>query len=151
MALSLVEVLIASAILAVVMVPMMGMFTLGRKTSVLGERRAIATFFAQEVLERFRQEADHDTLRSQRLGGIPRIRVDPPEGFQYQMATQRLGDGLIEVSVKVYWKNGKKSQHVELGTLHSQRPAILRYLKPGGGARSYDRSSFYGGNPLGRR
>jgi Tfp pilus assembly protein PilV len=124
-----IEVLLASAIFAVMLVPMMGLFQLGNRFSLAGERELVATLFAQDMLEQLRAEMDRWSQGATREVGLPRIPLQPPKGYRYRIEHKRIERGLEEYTVEVSWKMGKRKQTVHLSTLLSRAPCISHIRK----------------------
>lgn len=120
---SLVEVLIATAVLAVMAVPMIGMFTLGNQFSVAGERDLQAGLIAHELVERLRAEVERLASASERRIHIPGIRVELPPGYTFQVQTEPVDNDLHRLTVAVRWTEGKRNRELTLSTLVSLRPA----------------------------
>lgn len=121
--LNIIEVLLASAIFAVMMVPMMGLFSLGNRFSLEGEREMQASLFALGVLEQLRADMDRWTHGSKRTVGVPRFTVEAPEGFTYKVDREVVERGLEKYIVRVKWKVGKsRERELELATLVSRLP-----------------------------
>lgn len=123
---SVVEVLLASAIFAVMMVPMMGLFQLGNRFSVEGERELQANLFALSLVEQLRHDMDKWTEGANREVPMPRIPFRAPEGYQYRVDRTPIEKGLDEVAVVVTWTQGPKKQErsLTLSTLVSRLPCI---------------------------
>ena len=129
---SLVEVLIATAVLAVMAVPMIAMFTLGNQFSVSGERDLQAGLIAHELVERMRAEIERNSNQSERPVIIPGMRAELPPGYTFQVQTEPIETELHRVTVAVRWLEGKRNRELTLSTLVSVRPA--RQTRPLGAA-----------------
>lgn len=121
-ALSLVEVLLAGTVLSVMLVPMMGMFRLGNRFSISGERDLIATLLAHEIVERVRGEMDRWTERATRETGVPAVRLDAPKGYTYGITRREVERGLEDFTVTVRWREDRVERKIELHTLVSRTP-----------------------------
>jgi Tfp pilus assembly protein PilV len=123
-----IEVLLASAIFAVMLVPMMGLFQLGNRFSLEGEQELKANLFALGLLEQLRHDMDDWTEGATREVPIPRIPFKAPEGYQYRVERDRIDTALEKFSVIVTWKQGKRSREKErsltLTTVISRAPCI---------------------------
>ncbi len=117
------------------MVPMLGMFQLGSRMGVSGERQLQATLFANEVIERVRGEMDRWALNSKGRINMPRMAMRPPHGFSYQVTNEQLESGLATVKVLVYWKEGRVKRKLELEALISRAGSITMIPKNRGGRR----------------
>ncbi len=132
-ALSLVEVLLAVAVLGVMTVPLVGLFTLGSRASTSGDREVVAAFLAHEVLEKLRVESEAWAAKSDREVPPLRASAKAPEGYTYQIETKPLGDGLLELAVAVRWTEGKTPREVKLATALSRRPGLKSWPVAGRG------------------
>jgi len=118
-----VEVLLASAVLAVLALGLVGLFGLGGRSSVASEREGRALWLAHRALERLRAEAD---WRAQvTAGSLEGFQLVPglPEGFQAELLTEAVGEDLDVATVRIRWREGLQGRELELAALLSRRGA----------------------------
>jgi general secretion pathway protein I len=107
---TLLEVMVAVAILALVLVSLLGLKNRGTKDIMLSERITTATLLAKRVMT--------ETLLPQQLAPKEEEGVFPEEDFKDYTWKKTIAptqiEKLLEVRVAVLWKEGERQETVEL-------------------------------------
>lgn len=120
-AVSLIEVTIASAVLAVMVVPLVGLFQASHRFSLAGHRKLQAALHAQEILARTQAKVDASTYGSDRRVSAPSVSVDEPaNGFRTTVYLTPVEVGLDQIDVTVRWQEGKTKKKYQLSGLVSR-------------------------------
>lgn len=114
---SLIELVLAISMLALILVLFLNLFLRGYSSTVKAKRMTIATILAQEKIEELRANFAQVPVAESR--GL----VDEFSEYQREViAIQVNGEkALWEVKVNVYWLEGKKENKVKLSTYFTER------------------------------
>ncbi len=95
---TLVEVLVSIAVLGVVVLPLMGIFTQSLRSVQAGRTQVTAAFHAQRLMD--------DFVLADAAGRVPLGRTAIDSTFSYERAVRTHATGLTEVVITVYWQQG---------------------------------------------
>jgi len=107
---TMVEVLVAVAIMGVVVLPLMGMFAMSLRTTHAGRSQVTAAFHAQAMMEAF------ITAPLGARGAIPQTAIDDRFSYERQVRTHP-GTGLTELVIIIYWIEGRVSRTLRVVSL----------------------------------
>jgi len=106
---SMIEVLVAVALLGVIVLPLMGIFGISLRTTHAGRGQVTAAFHAQAMMDAF------VVAPVGARGAIPRTNIDAKYSFERQVRTH--ATGLTEVVIIVYWIEGRLSRTLRVVSL----------------------------------
>ncbi|KAF0197443.1 MAG: hypothetical protein FD169_425 [Bacillota bacterium] len=106
---TLVEVLVAIAVLGVVVLPLMGMFGMSLRTTHFAKSQVAAAYHAQALMDDFR------VADAANRGQIPRTVIDSKYSYERRVATH--STGLTEVTIDIYWVEGKLERSLKVVSL----------------------------------
>lgn len=103
---TLVEVLVAVAVLGVVVLPLMGMFGLSLRTTHAAKSQVTAAYHAETLMD------DYYLAAKASSGPIPKTVIDSKYSYERQKRVH--STGLDEVTIIVYWSEGKLERSLKV-------------------------------------
>jgi len=112
---TLVEVLVSIAVLGVVVLPLMGIFTQSLRSVQAGRVQVTAAFHAQRLMDEFilADAAGRTTL--------PRTTIAGDSTFSFERAVRTHPTGLTEVVITVFWQQGALARSLRVVSLVAPR------------------------------
>lgn len=125
---SLIEILVALAVLSILILPVTMLFTTGKRGLAQEEDYIRALFLAQKVMEEAREKHHRN----------PKCRIEPEnfsapfDGFTCQVKRIRVPEEseLIDLVVTVSWKDQKQKKHsVSISSYQSRRYELVTHIQ----------------------
>lgn len=109
----LIEHVVATSVLAVVVIGVLSLLSVGYLSTVIARDLSLATNLAQRKLEEVRAAG------CEAAASIPRQPVDAraPQGYEWEVEVLEQSPGLKEVKATVYWKVRGRQRSLNLVTL----------------------------------
>ena len=120
-AFSLIETIAAITIFAVVSLPLLHSHRLSYQATHRYSLHLRAIFFAHEVRERLRRLTDYECAHSNKDIALPKISINPPEGFTFDVTSKNRSTGLLEILITVRWQFLDKPKSTSLASVISLR------------------------------
>ncbi len=119
---TLIETLVALAILAFITIAVLGLYSTGHTAARLAQGLDQASLLAQRRLEQVKATA----ACNERPPTLLRQQVDPLNfpGYEWEVKSEERAPGLHHVSVTVYWMHLGRERQVELVTYIRTRSAV---------------------------
>lgn len=111
---TLVEVLVAVAVLGVVVLPLMGVFTMSLRSTHAGKSQVSAAFHAQALMDAFILAEPAERV------SIPKTVIDSKYSYERQVKTHA-ATGLTEVTIIVYWTEGQIDRNLKVVSLFAPK------------------------------